>query len=147
MQYYTELNINAENPDLTINKQHINTLMRKHCFIENVDHVPDFESSFWLSTPGIFSQNFRARKRCIPPPCAGYDFTNRGIYRLVYTPHGARPLRARPESIEPITAAQESIDLEPPRLPPPASHRLSVPIVLYPWLNYPSVVFLEKLTF
>jgi hypothetical protein len=46
MQYYTELNINAENPDLTINKQHINTLTRKHCFIENVNHVPDFESSF-----------------------------------------------------------------------------------------------------
>jgi hypothetical protein len=46
MQYYTELNINAENPDLTINKQQINTLMRKHCFIENVDHVADFESSF-----------------------------------------------------------------------------------------------------
>ena len=46
MQYYTELNINAENPDLTINKKHINTLMRKHCFIENVDHVPDFESNF-----------------------------------------------------------------------------------------------------
>jgi hypothetical protein len=46
MQYYTESNINAENPDLTINKQQINTLMRKHCFIENVDHVPDFESGF-----------------------------------------------------------------------------------------------------
>jgi hypothetical protein len=62
MQYYTESNINAENPDLAINKQPINTLMRKHCFIENVDHVPDFESGFWLSTPGIFSQNIRARK-------------------------------------------------------------------------------------
>ena len=46
MQYYTELNINAENPDLKIDKQNINTLMREHCFIENVDRVPDFESSF-----------------------------------------------------------------------------------------------------
>ena len=32
MQYYTELNINAENPDLTINKHQINTLTRQHCF-------------------------------------------------------------------------------------------------------------------
>jgi hypothetical protein len=46
MQYYIELNINAENPDLTINTQQINTLMRKHWFIENVDYVTDFESSF-----------------------------------------------------------------------------------------------------
>ena len=65
MQYYTELNINTENPDLRINKQHINTLMRKHCFIENVDHVPDFESGFWLSTPGIFSQNFTSRVKIV----------------------------------------------------------------------------------
>jgi hypothetical protein len=46
MQYYTESNINAENPDLTINKHQIDTLTRQHCFIENVDHVPDFESCF-----------------------------------------------------------------------------------------------------
>ena len=48
MQYYTESNINAENPDPTINKHLINTLTvtLQHCFIENVDHVPDFESSF-----------------------------------------------------------------------------------------------------
>jgi hypothetical protein len=68
MQYYTESNINAETPDLTINLHHINTLTRQHCFIENVDHVPDYESGFLLSTQGIFSQNFRARKSYTPPP-------------------------------------------------------------------------------
>ena len=46
MQYYTESNINAENPGPTINKQLNNILTRQHCFIENVDHIPDFESSF-----------------------------------------------------------------------------------------------------
>jgi hypothetical protein len=46
MQYYTESNINAENPDITINKHQINTLTRQHCFIENADHVPDFDWGF-----------------------------------------------------------------------------------------------------
>ena len=46
MQYYTKSKINAANPDLTTNKHQINTFMHQHCFIENIDHVPDFESSF-----------------------------------------------------------------------------------------------------
>ena len=41
--------------------------MHQRCFIENVE---DFESGFWLSTPGIFNfnQNFIARKSYTPPP-------------------------------------------------------------------------------
>jgi hypothetical protein len=44
MQYYTELYISAENPDLLVNKKLINNINAKALFFfENVDHVPDFQ--------------------------------------------------------------------------------------------------------